>query len=78
MRASFQRVAILTALSLIFAASAVTIASAKGPGGVGGPPHGFSQGEKAGWNGRHVPPGWSKGRKTGWAGRHVPPGWSKG
>lgn len=76
MRPSFSRAALLGALSLTFAASTVTIASAKGPGGRGGPPHGFSHGKKAGWNGGHVPPGWSKGKKVGWGfTRSAPPGW---
>ena len=74
MRASFQRVAIFTAFALTFAASTITIASARGRGGR--PPHGFNQGIKTGWNGAHVPPGWSKGRKVGWANtRSLPPGW---
>ena len=76
MRRSFPRVALLTALSLIFAASTVTIASAKGPGGGGGPPHGFSQGNRLVRHGAGVPPGWSKGRKVGWGNsRRSPPGW---
>jgi hypothetical protein len=70
MRTSFSRVAIITALSLTFAASTVAVASAKGPGGGGGAPHGFSQGHKTGWHGAHVPPGWSKGKKVGWG--HFP------
>jgi hypothetical protein len=73
---SFSRAAILIALSAIFAASTVTIASAKGPGSGGGAPNGFSQGNKNGWNGKHVPPGWSKGKKVGWGTTHrSPPAW---
>ena len=77
MSASRPRLVAITALSVAFAASALTIASAKGgPGGGGGPPHGFSQGAKSGWNGGSVPPGWSKGKKTGWGTiRTLPPGW---
>jgi hypothetical protein len=76
MRKSFSRIAILTALSLTFAASIVTIGFAKGPGGGGGPPHGFGQGNKTGWKGGQVPPGWSKGKKVGWGNnRKSPPGW---
>lgn len=77
MRRSLPRAAIITALSLTFAASTVTMASARGgPGGGGGPPHGFSQGHKTGWHGAGVPPGWSKGRKVGWgSSRRSPPGW---
>lgn len=76
MRTSLPRVAAIVALSAIFAAAGVAIASAKGPGGAGGPPHGFSQGNKIGWNGGHVPPGWSKGKKVGWgSSRTAPPGW---
>ena len=78
MRTSLPRAALLIALSLAFAASTVTIASAKGPGAGGGPPHGFSQGKKTGWNGAHVPPGWSKGKKVGWGTtRTSPPGWNR-
>ena len=54
MRTSIPRVAILIASSLTFAASTITVASAKGPGGGGGPPHGFSQGHKTGWNAAHI------------------------
>jgi len=77
MRTSLSRAAMLIALSLTFAASTITIASAKGPGGrAGGPPSGFSHGKKTGWNGGNVPPGWSKGKKVGWGSTHTsPPGW---
>jgi hypothetical protein len=37
-------------------------------------PHGFSQGRKIGWHGRHHPPGWSQGRKAGWHHASKPPG----
>ena len=75
MRIPLSRAAILVGLSLAFAASGITIASAKGPTGVH-PPHGFSQGKKTGWKGSHVPPGWSKGKKIGWGNtRTSPPGW---
>jgi len=37
-------------------------------------PHGFSQGRKVGWHGRHHPPGWSQGRKVGWHRASMPPG----
>jgi len=76
LRTSLPRIATIVALSVAFAASTGTIASAKGPGGGGGPPHGFSQGKKTGWNGGRVPPGWSKGKKVGWGNiRTSPPGW---
>jgi len=76
MRKTILRTAAIAALSLTFVASTMSIASAKGPGGGGGVPHGFSQGHKTGWNGGNVPPGWSKGKKVGWNGiRTSPPGW---
>ncbi len=53
---SVTRAAAIVALSVTLVASTVTLALAKGPGGGGGPPRGFSQGQKSGWNGT-VPPG---------------------
>lgn len=35
-------------------------------------PRGFSEGQKVGFRGRHVPPGWS--RKVGWHQGLMPPG----
>lgn len=51
-------------------------------------PPGWSQGDKAGWQGKAVPPGWlhpdehgdqtggPHGGRVGWNGRDVPPGWA--
>jgi hypothetical protein len=73
---------IFIAIAFIFAIMAQSAAFARGPGGMGGGPHGFvggnppgfSKGMKTGWNGASVPPGWSKGKKKGWRGASVPPG----
>jgi len=61
-------------LSMMLAASIVTMTSAKGPGGGDGFPPGFSKGKKIGWRGTHIPPAWSDGKKRGWDGHGVPPG----
>lgn len=57
------------------------LAFAKGPGGPGGMPPGFSKGNASWKQGPvpHTPPGWSKGKKKGWGCRPgtrgcVPPG----
>ena len=76
MRTSFTRAAMLIALSLTFAASIVTIASAKGPGGGGVSPRGFSHGQASWKQAGGTPPGWQKGHKVGWGtSRTSPPGW---
>jgi len=76
MRTSLLHTVAAIVLAFAVGALASTAASAKGPGGGGGPPHGFSQGNKVGWNNGKVPPGWSHGHKVGWNGiRTMPPGW---
>jgi hypothetical protein len=76
MRTSVPRAMAIVVLCAAFVGSTATVATAKGPGGGGGKPHGFSQGEKSGWKGGKVPPGWKKGKKTGWGNHHrSPPGW---
>ncbi len=72
-----QKVTKLMVLGLFVAGLTLNTmpAFAKHNGG-GGPPAGFSHGDKKGWDDKSTPPGWSKGEKKGWDGKATPPGLS--
>jgi hypothetical protein len=62
-------------LLIVGCACAVSFGLALAPGlAATKTPHGFSQGQKAGWSTGHTPPGWSQGNKVGWQGKKTPPG----